>query len=109
MVSCGVRLSEVGFGEIPKPQVAVSIPVAGSIPCLTRPGAPRMALGDGIEPSSALAFVIGEISNRLLCNSILGSEVINRRSSQRLSLYLVSPLIFSIASFLAARLSRTRG
>ena len=37
-----------------------------------------MALGDRIKPSSALAFVIGEISNRLLCSAILGSEVINR-------------------------------
>ena len=67
-----------------------------------------MALGDRIKPSSALAFVIGEISNRLLCSAILGSEVINRRSSQRLSLYLVSPLIFSTASFVEAWLSRTR-
>jgi hypothetical protein len=29
VVSCGLRLSEVGFWEIRKPQVAGSIPVAG--------------------------------------------------------------------------------
>jgi len=30
VVSCGFRLSEVGFSEFRKPQVAGSIPVAGS-------------------------------------------------------------------------------
>ena len=30
MVSCGVRLSEVGLSEIRKPQVGGSIPLAGS-------------------------------------------------------------------------------
>jgi hypothetical protein len=30
VVSCGVRLSEVGFSEFRKPQVAGSIPVVGS-------------------------------------------------------------------------------
>jgi hypothetical protein len=42
VVYCGVRLSEVGFGEIRKPQVAGSIPVAGSIILQRLPRATRI-------------------------------------------------------------------
>ena len=68
VVSCGVRLSEVGFSECRKPQVAGSIPVADSI-------ALRKLNRNG-------SSVAGGISNRLLCHAVLeGSKLTNRGST----------------------------
>lgn len=65
-----------------KPQVARSIRVAGSIPCLTRPGTLTLVLGDGINPlqcffDSRLSLRVGrrlfiDLSN--LCRRINSSS-----------------------------------
>src|SRR5215471_14163564 len=52
VVSCGVRLSEVGVETIPKPQVAGSIPLAYSVPLCSSPCPPLQTCRSGYDHAS---------------------------------------------------------